>query len=769
MLDSISQLLAHQYGIQGRVRRLAGENENYEITTPDGERFVLKLADDETRPEMIHMEAQAVRALAATCPDLGLPHVIPTKNGEFQSQYTPENVHPLRGRLLSFVEGTAWCEDLPKDKTVAKCRRQSLGEITARISLDLPDHPAGQRTHTWDLAAALQHWDQVAILPDPARQALVDDVFLRFEAVVTPRLTTLPRGIIHGDINDDNVLVAGDQVCGILDFGDCLDNPLVCDLAIALAYHTLDEDAPLEAAAEIIAAYHRVRPLSPAELTVLFPMVCARLAVSVIISQQRRRIDPDRASWFVSEARAWAKLETFSKYSPRQAATILASGLEPKILAQAFPHPGRPVEELLEARRKNVAPSLSLAYDAPLKFVSGQGAFLFNPEGRPFLDLYNNVCHVGHCRPEVVRAGQDQMAKLNTNTRYLYDGLTDYAQALVETLPPELDTCFFVNSGTEANELALRLARAWTEKTDFLVVDGAYHGHSQTMVQISPYKFMGKGGTGRPEPWVHVVPLADPYRGPHRGMGADAGKAYGDELLPIIETCEDRLAGFITEGLLSCGGQVIPPDNYFATAFAHVRQAGGLCIVDEVQTGFGRTGNALWAFERQGVVPDIVVLGKPMGNGHPMGAVVCRRDIAEKFANGMEFFATFGGNPVSCAMGQAVLEVIRKDQLQAHALAVGNALLEGLTQLKERHGLIGDVRGTGLFAGIELVLDRNTREPAPEQAKALVNRLRHRGILTGTDGPFNNVVKLKPPMVVSRDDMGFFLRALDQELAQLNS
>jgi 4-aminobutyrate aminotransferase-like enzyme len=298
-----------------------------------------------------------------------------------------------------------------------------------------------------------------------------------------------------------------------------------------------------------------------------------------------------------------------------------------------------------------------------------------------------------------------------------------------------------------------------------LVVENAYHGHTQAMIDIIPYKFMGKGGRGRPEPWVHVVPVADGYRGAFKGQGSETGKAYGDQVGQILDQLERPVAGFITESLLSCGGQVIPPDHYLKTAFAYVRQAGGLCICDEVQVGFGRTGSHFWAFELQGVVPDIVVMGKPIGNGHPMSAVVTRKEIADKFANGMEFFATFGGNPVSCAIGTAVLEVIEQENLQDHARKIGQCLLEGMAPLKKKHKLIGDIRGIGLFIGIELVKDRDTLEPAGREANEIVNKLKNQKILLGTDGPFENVIKIKPPMVMTKRDAQMFIRVLDQLLS----
>jgi 4-aminobutyrate aminotransferase-like enzyme len=424
-------------------------------------------------------------------------------------------------------------------------------------------------------------------------------------------------------------------------------------------------------------------------------------------------------------------------------------------------------EELIELRRRHIGPSLSLAYREPIHMQRGYRQYLYDHANRPYLDLVNNVCHVGHCHPRVVEAGQRQMTELNTNSRYLYAGLTDYAERLCATLPDPLEVCFFVNSGSEANELALRLAEAYTGKEHFVVIDGAYHGHTRRLVDLSPYKFLGKGGKGQAEPWVHVVPMPDGYRGVYKGQGRSAGKAYADEVAKVIKEAGKEVAAFLAESLLGCGGQIIPPEGYFERAFDHVREAGSLCIIDEVQVGFGRVGTHFWAFERYEVVPDIVVLGKPIGNGHPMGAVITTRAIADAFANGMEFFSTFGGNPVSCAIGMAVLDVIEDESLQQHALDLGGYFKAGLELLKKEHSLIGDVRGVGLFLGIELVRDRDSLEPAAQEATALIERMKEGGVLLSTDGPFNNVIKIKPPMVLTEDDVDMTLRLLSEELQGL--
>jgi len=433
---------------------------------------------------------------------------------------------------------------------------------------------------------------------------------------------------------------------------------------------------------------------------------------------------------------------------------------------------GQPLSEQLQSRRQQLlGPSLGLSYRAPLHIVRGHRQFLYDSQARAYLDLYNNVAHVGHSHPHVVRAITQQTALLNTNTRYLHDNVVSYAQRLTSTLPDELDTCFFVNSASEANELALRLAQTYTGNKDMLAMESSYHGHTSALVELSPYKYSGPGGQGSSD-WVHEVPLADDYRGKYRRDNKEAGfryaQALNEVLLATIESGRN-IAGFIAETLPSVGGQIQFPEGYLAASYAHVRAAGGLCIADEVQVGFGRLGDCFWGFEGEAVIPDIVVLGKPIANGYPMGAVITRRDIADRFDNGMEFFSTFGGNPVACAAGLAVLDVINEEQLQENAKLNGRMLGDGLRALQKRYPIIGDVRGRGFFQGIELVRDTSTLEPAATEASYLVNRLRELGILTGTDGPLHNVIKLRPTMVTEGRDVTMLLETLEQALREVTA
>ena len=426
--------------------------------------------------------------------------------------------------------------------------------------------------------------------------------------------------------------------------------------------------------------------------------------------------------------------------------------------------------ETLRTRREHLGGNLSIAYRDPVKIVRGAAQYLFDDQGRRYIDAYNNVPHVGHAHPRVVRAASDQLSVLNTNTRYLHDALNTFAERLCDTLPAPLSVCWFVNSGSEANELALRLARAHTRQRDMIVLEAAYHGNSTTLIDISPYKHAGPGGNGAPD-WVHTVPIPDVFRGEFKATDPRAGEKYAahvERAVARFATGSRGLAGYIAESLPSVGGQIVFPAGYLAAVYRHVRAAGGVCIADEVQTGYGRIGTHFWGFEQQGVVPDVVVLGKPMGNGYPIGAVITTPEIAASFDNGMEFFSTFGGSTVSAAVGLAVLGAVQDEQLQSHGRTVGGRMLDGLRSFVGKRRLVGDVRGSGLFLGVELVRDRATLEPAADEASYVSNRMREEGILLGTDGPHHNVVKIRPPMPFSNDDADELVATLDRILTELD-
>ncbi len=993
------------YGLETSAQALPGEyDDNFHLRTSDSRAYVLKVMHPAREQSFIDMQCRALVHLAERAPHLFLPRVVRNLKGELFASIPGAEGSARLVWLLTFVEGRVLAEVRPHSPELLGNLGRFLGEMDA--ALQTFSHPAAHRELKWDSSRAAWIKNILQHVADAKQRALVERFLALHETEVVPVLPRLRRSVIYGDANDHNVLVTEPwplprKVASVIDFGDMHHGLIVSEPAIAAAYAILDKKNPLPLAATIVAGYHGAFPLDEMELSVLYALIGARLAVSVTNSAHRKTVKPDDPYVTVSEAPAWEALEQLGKFHPRFAhytfraacglppvpqgekikrwletnsgcaSSILESdlrtaptvvfdlsvgstflgadpnasvtpGVTEKIFHEIkragavagigrydearlvytsplfgasgnptderrtihlgidlFVEPGTPLRapldgvvhilannsapldygplvilrhatgereefftlyghltkdtlsglrvgqriargekfarvgatsenggwaphahfqiildllelgadfpgvayasqrgvwtalspdpnlllgipadrfpakepefsETLAKRRALLGKNVSISYERPLKIVRGWMQYLYDDTGRAYLDFYNNVPLVGHSHPRVVEAVQEQLALLNTNTRYLHDNVNRYAERLTRLLPEPLRVCYFVNSGSEANELALRLARAHTGREDIIVLEHAYHGHTSTLVDISPYKFDRPGGGGK-KPWVHVAPLADDYRGLYRRDDRQAGAKYARHVEEILERTrvEGRgVAAYIAETLPSVGGQIVFPQGYLEEVYRHVRAAGAVCIADEVQVGFGRLGTHFWGFETQGVVPDIVVLGKPIGNGFPLAAVATTPEIAESFNNGMEFFSTFGGNPVACAAGLAVLDVLEEEQLQQRALRVGTYLMNGLKALQGQHALIGDVRGSGLFLGVDLVLDRDTREAAPRQAAYVVNRLRECGILTGTDGPHHNVIKLRPPLVFTETDADLLVKTFDSVLQE---
>lgn len=423
--------------------------------------------------------------------------------------------------------------------------------------------------------------------------------------------------------------------------------------------------------------------------------------------------------------------------------------------------------EIVELRDRRLARSQRAYYGRPPAFVRGRGVWMYDEYGHAYLDTINNVTHVGHSNPRITKAASRQLAKLNTNSRFVYKGLADYADALVSTLPDPLEVVFFVCTGSEANDLALRISRQVTGRRDVVILDGAYHGNTTAVMEISPNRYKGPGGRGKPET-THELEIPSLYRGSYRYGDDDAGRKYAADAAGVFRELDDRghqPAAFIAESLMGTAGNVVLPNGYLQGVFGAARQQGALCISDEVQVGAARFGTHYWGFEDQGVVPDIVTMGKPIGNGHPMAAVVTTREIAQAFDDGVKYFNTFAGNPVSCAIGLEVLQIIEEEDLQGNARVVGEHLLTNLRELMQRHEIIGDVRGKGLYMGIELVRNRTTQEPAKEEAFRVSEELLQQGVISYPTGQYDNVLKVKPPMVFDKSHADFFIEALDRVLS----
>jgi alanine-glyoxylate transaminase/(R)-3-amino-2-methylpropionate-pyruvate transaminase len=421
-----------------------------------------------------------------------------------------------------------------------------------------------------------------------------------------------------------------------------------------------------------------------------------------------------------------------------------------------------------QLRRRFLNPALMTYYEDPLMIVEGSMQYLYDETGRRYLDGFGGIVtiSVGHCHPYVIQKTRQQMETLqHTTTIYYHPTIAEYAQKLAATLPGDLNVCYFVNSGTEANDLALLMARLYTGNYDVIALRNAYHGGSPSAMGLtahSTWKFNVPHSFG-----VHHAKVPDPYRGLWGREDPDAGEKYADDVSDLIRfATPGRVAAFCAETIQGVGGTVVYPDGYLAAAYRHVRDAGGLCIADEVQTGFGRTGEKYWGFETQQVVPDIVTMAKGIGNGVPLAAVVTRPEIARPLTERIHF-NTFGGNPVCCAAGKAVLEVIETEGIQQNALAMGGCLIQGMERLMAKHDVVGDVRGKGLMTGMELVTDRRTKAPATAQAKRVWERCRQLGLLIGKGGLAGNVLRIKPPMCLNGDDVDFLIEVLDIALSEL--
>ncbi|CAM2070041.1 Aminotransferase class III-fold pyridoxal phosphate-dependent enzyme [Sulfidibacter corallicola] len=992
-------LAARHYRLEGTATRLVSyADQNFLMRDAQDAKTVLKVSAGDQERRELDFQHRMLDHLAREAPDLQVPRLVPSQEGEDLVLVQGDVGGAYWMRLVTFLPGRLMADVEPKNPALFT----NLGRFFGRMDKALEPfrHEAMHRELAWDLARGETTCSAgLDYLTDPERRALIENHLARYRSQTAPFLPHLRRSVIHNDGNDHNLLVDGDLIIGVIDFGDAVFSHTVNELAIVCAYAMLGHEDPLKTAALVVGGYHQAHPLTDLELRVLFDLILLRFCTSLCQSARSLAANPENTYLGVHAEPMWQSLaelatippglaearfrhacglepcplnhrivarlaqragsfapvlgdgldaaprtvfdlrhrgtdygsaedrvdtERFSRFlfdlmamrgtpvglgrynedrdlycdpdydvrnsarrtvhlgvdlyvAPGRTVTaplagtvhslrdnaapgdygptlILAhdlgegltcytlyghlqreslNGVTPgdavaqgdpiakvgdqdengswpphlhfQVLCDPFDYEGdypgiarvdqrdiwlslcpdpnlilglpelstrdaRPVSEaILAKRRAQVGYNLSISYRKPLHIVKGEGTWLFDADGRRYLDMVNNVCHVGHCHPHVVAAAQRQIATLNTNTRYLHQNLVAYAERLTATLPDPLSVCFFTCTGSEANDLALRLARTHTGGREVLIVDAAYHGHTNALIEMSPYKYEGPGGFDKVG-HIHKLPMPDGYRGPIKHDDPNCGPRYAAFAEAMLHDMRERgvqPAGVFTESLLGCGGQIVLPPGYLTELYRLVRAAGGVCVADEVQVGFGRVGERFWGFETQDVVPDIVTLGKPIGNGHPMAAVVTTPEIAASFNNGMEYFNTFGGNPVSCAIGMAVLDVIENEGLQRYAAEVGGYLKAGLESLKTRHGLIGEVRGKGLFLGVELVRDHETLEPADTEASQIIEAMKDRGVLLSTDGPLHNVLKIKPPLAFGYAEADLALTHLDEVLSSM--
>ena len=627
-------------------------------------------------------------------------------------------------------------------------------------------HPAaGRRELLWDVRMAPTYLPLLETLPTEQREAAARVLQHGIDGVL-PRLAALRAQAIHGDLHGHNLILdsAGD-IAGIIDFGDMIHGPLICDLGAALA----DLMAPagrMEVVLDnLVAGYHQVTPLEADERALLYDLVELRLVFTMLVNGYRHVHTPEEPNYAADAGfGGWDILSALRGYTRGrfEARLDVACGLR-----DASPVPAAASAEALLARRKRLLGSRPyLFYDRPIHAVRGDGVWIMDDTGRRFLDCYNNVPIVGHCHPVVTEAIARQSRILNTNTRYLGQQVLDYAERLGALTGDGLTACAFVNSGSEANDIAWRMATAWTGAHGALAQEFAYHGITEAIDAISPSAIR----IGTLAPHVRTLLAPDGYRGRYRTGTPDLGQRYAedaDQAIASLAAAGLKPAAYFVDSAFMTNGILEPQPDYVAGVFRRVRAAGGLCIADEVQSGFGRMGRHFWGYQHHGVVPDIVTIGKPAGNGHPLGVVLTRPEILDHFVDRTAFFSTFGGNNVSAAAGLAVLNVLGNEGLVANATAVGAYFRAGLESLQARHPIIGDVRSIGLAIGVELVLDRATLVPAPQETMRLVNGLRHEGVLTGSEGVHGNIIKMRPPLVFRRDHADIAVGSFERVLAAL--
>ena len=756
--DEAASVARSTFGVIGTARPLVSErDQNFAISAEDGSGWVLKISNAAEDRGVVEMEVAAVARIAAVEPDLPVPSARATLDGEpIASIETDEDVHLVR--LLPLLPGRN-----PRPGQLSGRNVRDIGELVARLARSLRGffHPAAGRVIWWDqqhLPGLFQHAE---LITDPSRRELLDRVIARFEERVVPAFPTLRSQVIHNDVTLDNLLVDdGGAVTGIIDFGDMAHTALVLDIPATLQSLVREGVGIFETSASFLEGYTSVTPLEPVEAELLGDLLAGRMAQTILISAQRTRRYPDNAYIHGWSEPAWELLAQLEAIGFDEAGRQLASAARPG--ARPRKH-WVPDDELMERRRRVLGSALEpLSYRRPLHLVRGDGVWMYDREGRRYLDAYNNVPVVGHSHPRVVDAIARQAATLNTNTRYLHEHVVELAERLTASMPDGLDTAMFVNSGSEANDLAWRLATTMSGGDAGIVTDWAYHGVTHAIADFSPSEWP----RGVQPDTVEVYPAPNTYRGPYAEAASPAEVARA-EVAGAVERMAARgrrPAALFVDATFTSDGIFVPPPGVVRAAVDIAREGGALYVADEVQAGFGRTGDGLWGFAAWEVTPDIVTLGKPMGNGHPIAAVITRSDIVDRFGEQTTYFSTFGGNPVACAAALAVLDVIEDEGLSANASAIGGWLRDAIGELARSHTVIGDVRGRGLMIGVELVTEDEQREPSPNLAARVREAMAGAGVLIGTSGRAGNTLKIRPPLSIRREEAELIVSVLNEAL-----
>ncbi|MBC8504942.1 MAG: aminotransferase class III-fold pyridoxal phosphate-dependent enzyme [Anaerolineales bacterium] len=759
-LEQVKDIANVLYGLTGNLFSLDSErDQNFRISTENGDQFVIKIANSAEDPAIIDIQGKALEHIAMVDPELPVPEVLLSRNGLTIEQIQAESGTKHSVRILSYLQGAP-----PKDDPTEYALLRPMGMCLAKLTLALRGffHSAANYELLWDLKHTSKLRQYLSHITDPDHHELVSYFLDRFDQNVLPLMPKLRAQIVHNDLTPDNILVAEndpERIVGIIDFGDMVHTLLIIDLATTIASMLRGHTDPVDAATEIVAGYHEIMPLEAEELRILYDLIAARLVMLNVIALWRVTIHPDNQEYITGGVeQTWQTLEAWRALDPAEVTKKFFRACNLWEEEEIEPKPQLPNETTqshLARRARLLGPCTYLFYKRPLHIVRGEGVWLYDVDGNRYLDAYNNVSHVGHCHPHVVNAIAKQASKLNTSTRYMHGLILELAEQITKRLPEPLSVCMFVCTGSEANELAWRMSQLTSGNSGVLITKFSYHGSTTATSQFSTESIPEKKLPSHVQ--TLFAPTSDTtFHKPDSGLNS-AIKALNEDghqpAMLILDTA------FVSDGIYTS------PKGYLDTLFAKTHASGGLCVADEVQGGFGRLGQHFWGFQYDNAIPDIVTLGKPMGNGHPLAAVVTRPEIAEILEKETGYFNTFGGNPVSCAAGLAVFEVIEKEALQHNALEVGQYLGERLEILQRDYPVIGEIHGSGLLQGIDIV--NSDSMPDSEMADSILNHMRENGVLIGTTGQHYATLKVRPPMVFQKGHADMLLAALMKALDEL--
>ncbi|MFL7890724.1 MAG: aminotransferase class III-fold pyridoxal phosphate-dependent enzyme [Anaerolineales bacterium] len=756
-VEQVKEFANRLYGLTGNLVPLESErDQNFHIVNENGDQFVIKIANRAEDPMVTEMQIKALDHIARVDPGIPVPKVFPSCNGLAIEQIRAEDGTKHRFRVLSYMQGVP-----PKDDPTESVLHRPMGVCVARLELALRGffHPAANYDLLWDIKQVSNLRKYLTYISDANHNELASYFLDRFDRNVLPLIPKLRAQIIHNDIVPDNILVAENdpgKIVGIIDFGDMIHTPLIIDLATTIAPMLRGHADPVDVAVEIVTGYQEIIPLEGAELRVLYDLIAARLTMLNVIAIWRETLHPNNREYITGGVEeTWSSMEVWRAQDPSEVTKKFFRTCGLWEMEHVESHPEETNETLqthLKRREHLLGPCAYLFYEQPLYIVRGEGVWLYDRGGNRYLDAYNNVAHVGHGHPHVVKAIANQARQLNTSTRYMHAYILELAEQITRRMPEPLSVCMFVCTGSEANDLAWQMSKLVSGNDGALITNFSYHGSTTVTAQLSTeiiprHKLPSNVQTLSPPTSDNIFREAD--TGIESAITAlyERGHPAG---MVIVDTA------FVSDGIYTS------PKGYLNTLFEKTRAEGGICIADEVQGGFGRLGQHFWGFQFDDVIPDIVTLGKPMGNGHPLAAVVTRPEIAKAMADEKGYFNTFGGNPVSCAAGLAVLEVIEKEGLQQNALEVGQYLRERLEGIKLAYPVIGEIHGSGLLQGIEIVSSDGALDP--EMADRIMNRMREEGVLIGTTGQDYPILKIRPPMVFQKEHADILLEALIKAL-----